>query len=47
MNHRIEKLSTLLDVNETQLSLNKIPIEHENAINETNDDNPCSKSNRY
>jgi uncharacterized Zn-finger protein len=45
MNHRIEKLLTLLDANETQLNvkkINEIFIECENAINETSDDNSCS-----
>ena len=45
MNHRIEKLLSLLDANQTQLNLsniNEIKIEHENALNETSDDNSCS-----
>ena len=47
MNHRIEKLLTLLNVNETQLNAaNKyeISIERENAINEASENNPCSSA---
>ncbi len=47
MKHRIDKLSTLLDVNETQLSLNEIRIEHENARNESSDENPCSSTIKF
>ena len=44
--NRIEKLSSLLDENETQLNMaNKIQIsiEHDNAINDTSD-NSCSST---
>ena len=44
MNHRIEKLSTLLHANETLLNLDnmaEITIENEN---ETRDDNSCSST---
>jgi len=47
MNHRIEKLSTLLVANESHQNvenINEIPIELENGINETNDDNSCSST---
>ncbi len=40
MNHRIEKLSTLLDAADTRLNVEnkiEISIEHENAINESSD----------
>jgi len=37
MNHRIEKLSTLLDLKETQLN-----VTNSNAINEASDNNPSS-----
>ena len=40
MNLRIEKLSSLLDSNETHLN-GQISIKHENAINENN---PCSST---
>ena len=39
MNHRIEKLSTLLDANQTHLNV-------ENRINETSEDNSCSSKNK-
>ena len=45
MDHRIEKLSSLLDVKETQLNVtnvNEISIELENQTNEANYDNSCS-----
>ena len=45
MNHRIEKLSSLLNSNESQLNVankNEISNEHENAINVTSDNNSCS-----
>jgi hypothetical protein len=39
MNHRIEKLSTFLNANETQLNdVSQISIERENTTNETNDE---------
>jgi uncharacterized Zn-finger protein len=40
MNHRIEKLSTLLDLKEIQL--NEISIERQNQTNEVSDNNSCS-----
>jgi len=46
MNHRIEKLSSLLNANETQLNLsnrNEVTIKLENALNETSD-NACSST---
>ena len=45
MNHRIEKLSTLLDKSENQLKaacLSGISIKCENSMNGANDDNLCS-----
>ena len=45
MNHRIEKLSALLDV--TLLNVenrNEISIEHEIAINEASGNNSCSST---
>ncbi len=45
MNHRIEKLSALL--NETQLNVSitsEISIERGNAINEASENNPCSST---
>jgi uncharacterized Zn-finger protein len=47
INHRIEKLFSLLNANETQLNLTnriEISIECENATNETSDNNPCSST---
>ena len=47
MNNRIGTFSMLLNSNETQINFqnrNGIPIENENAINETSDDNSCSSS---
>jgi uncharacterized Zn-finger protein len=47
MNHRIEKLSTMLDEYETQLNVsNKSPlsIECENEINESSDNSSCSST---
>jgi uncharacterized Zn-finger protein len=47
MNHRIEKLSSLLNAKETQLNVknrNEISIQHEDVVNEANDDNPCSST---
>jgi uncharacterized Zn-finger protein len=47
MDRRIEKLSILLDTNETQLNVtntNEITIKCENVINETIDDNSCSST---
>ena len=44
-NNRIGTFSMLLNSNETQINFqnrNGIPIENENAINETSDDNSCS-----
>ena len=46
MNHRIEKLSTLLDATDTQLNVtntNEISIERENAINNTSESS-CSST---
>jgi uncharacterized Zn-finger protein len=44
MNHRIEKLSTLLNASETQLDdVNEITMQSENVINETSD-NSCSST---
>jgi uncharacterized Zn-finger protein len=42
MNHRLEKFSALLDANVS--NINKISIEHENTINESSDNNPCSST---
>ena len=45
MNHRIEKLSTLLDATDTQLNnanRNKTTIERKNRINETSDNRGLS-----
>ena len=42
MSHRLEKLSTLFDSNESQLNVskrNEHKIKHKNELNETNDDN--------
>ncbi len=53
MNHRIEKLTTLLDAIKTPLNVtnsSEISIEHENAINEANvaiHVNQQSKSSHY
>jgi len=44
INHRIEKLTTLLDATETQP--NEIRIKCENSINEANDKNACSSTIR-
>ena len=45
INHRIEKLSTLLDANKTQLNdVSQITIEHENSINEASGNNSCSST---
>jgi uncharacterized Zn-finger protein len=47
MDHRIERLSTLLDSNKTQLNVtkrNEISIEREYTINETSETNPCSST---
>jgi uncharacterized Zn-finger protein len=48
MNHRIEKLSTLLQTNETQSKvtniISEISIGRKNPINETSDDNSCSST---
>ena len=44
MDHRIEKLPTLLDLNEAQLN-GEISIECENVINETSENNnSCSST---
>jgi uncharacterized Zn-finger protein len=45
MNHRIEKLSSLVDANQPQsnvANLNEISNEHEISLNETTDNNSCS-----
>ncbi len=50
MNHRIEKLSTLLDLNETQFNLtniNEIIIERENVVNVVSDNNSCLSTNKF
>ena len=47
MNHRFEKLSTLLDAADTRLNMenrNEIPIDRENALNEASDNNSCSST---
>jgi uncharacterized Zn-finger protein len=48
LNHRIEKLSSLLDSNDTQLNvsanINEIPIERDSAINAASDANSCPSS---
>jgi hypothetical protein len=47
MNHRIEKLSPLLDANETQFNMenkNEITIQREVKVNETNNVNSCSST---
>jgi uncharacterized Zn-finger protein len=47
MNHRIEKLSSLLDANQSHVNkknLNEIPIECENGINEASVNNSCSST---
>jgi uncharacterized Zn-finger protein len=47
MNHRIEKLSTLLDANKTPLNVantSEISIQRENALNEASDNNSCSST---
>ncbi len=51
MNHRIEKLSTLTNLNVTQLQLNvqnknKISIQREDVVNEANDNNSCSSTKK-
>jgi uncharacterized Zn-finger protein len=50
MDHRIEKLSALLDANQTQLNLTNIisdiPIEREYELNEASENNPCSSANK-
>jgi uncharacterized Zn-finger protein len=48
--NRIKKLSSLLDLNETQFNLsniNKITIERQNVINDTSDDNSCLSTNKF
>jgi uncharacterized Zn-finger protein len=45
MNHRIEKLSTLLDKNQSHLNManiTEIPIEFKSTINESSDNSSCS-----
>jgi hypothetical protein len=45
MDHRIERLSALIDVNQTQLNvtnISKISIERDNALRAS--DNPCSST---
>jgi uncharacterized Zn-finger protein len=47
MNHRIEKLSSLVDANQPQSNvtdLNEISNEHEISLNETSDNNACSST---
>ena len=47
MNHRIEKLSSLLNSNETQLNManrNEISIKCKIQTNESNNDNSCSST---
>jgi KRAB domain-containing zinc finger protein len=47
MDHRIDKLSTLLDTNETQLNvsnLSEISFKRENSINESTENYPCSST---
>jgi uncharacterized Zn-finger protein len=48
MNHRIEKLSTSLNANGTQLinvtNTSEISIQREDVVNEANDNNSCSSS---
>ena len=46
MNHRFDKLSALLDANETKLNLNEISIECENSINEASYNSTCSSTNK-
>jgi KRAB domain-containing zinc finger protein len=51
MNHRIEKLSTLLNSNVTQLQLNvqnenEISIQREDVVNGANDNNSCSSTKK-
>ena len=46
LNHRIQKLSTMLDANETQLNvtnINEISIERENTTNEASDNSSIIK----
>ncbi len=47
MNHRIEKLSTLLNSNETKFNVtnkNEITIKRENVLNDTSEIFSCSSS---
>ena len=41
MNHRIDKLSSLLNADESQVN-GEISIKRENVMNEADDNNPCS-----